>query len=261
MVRVKKFQIESESLIAQLEKVDDKVEIARSYMERISPRYLVELWNQLDISAIYHGCALEGEVISPDELHAALDPKTTADAANMAFFSSIRSHKKAFEISRQIARQNELVYNFDFFNRLNTIFSPFDSDSRGFRKDLPLHRTYFHEISKADLIPEKMNELVETLGDKTEQKTVHPIIWAAKFHHSFMRIFPYTDTSGKVGRMAMNIYLLKNGFLPAVIHSTERQRYYEAIKGSYYELTQLIIDSEIAALDSAIRFLRRAVVR
>ena len=30
----------------------------------------------------------------------------------------------------------------------------------------------------------------------------------------------------------MNLLLLRSGYPPAIIHSTERQRYYEALKGS-----------------------------
>ncbi len=262
-MRVKKFQIESESLIAQYNKIDDKVEHVRALMERISPHYLVEFWNQLDVSSIYHDCALEGEVISPEELNNALDSRTPTDATNLAFFTAIRNHKKSFSVGRNIARQKEIDFTQEFFEKLNMLFSPIDTDIelRGYRKDIPLHRTYFHEISKANVITEKMDSLISWMADISERKTMHPISWAAKAHHKFMRIFPYSDTSGKVGRMSMNIYLIKNGYLPAIIHSTERQRYYESIKGTSDELIQLIIDSEMAALDSALRFLHRAVLK
>ena len=259
-MRVKKFQIESESLTSQLNKVDDKSDNVRALMEKVSPEYLSEFWNQLDISAIYHDCALEGEVIAPDELNAALDPRTATDATNLALFSAIRNHKKSFAVARNMAVVEQIEFNVNFFEKIHQIFSviDIDSDQRGFRKDIPLHRTYFHEISQAAQIPEKMDELILWMSDLSNRQSMHPLSWAARFHYKFMRIFPYSDTTGKVGRMAMNIYLMRNGFLPAIIHSTERQRYYESIRGSYAELTQLIIDSEMAALDSATRFLRRA---
>ena len=45
-------------------------------------------------------------------------------------------------------------------------------------------------------------------------------------------MFPFPTDSGKVARLLMNLLLLRSGYPPAIIHSTERQRYYEALKGS-----------------------------
>jgi hypothetical protein len=33
---------------------------------------------------------------------------------------------------------------------------------------------------------------------------------------------------------------LRNGYPPAIVHSTERQRYYEALKGSSATMTQIV---------------------
>ena len=41
----------------------------------------------------------------------------------------------------------------------------------------------------------------------------------------------------------MNLLLLRNGFPPAIVHSTERQRYYEALKGASAVMTQIVHES------------------
>jgi len=258
-LRIRRFQIESESLTAQLDRVDDRVEEVRHLMRRIPGDVLAEFWNQLDISTIYHDCALEGEVISPEELNSALDPRIVTDATNLALYTAIRNHKKSFRICRRRARQKKIVFNDEFFKSLHLLFSSAETEPSGdgFRRDIPLHRTYFHEINQARQIRENMTEMLAWLNEEAFTTSSHPLSFAARFHHRFMHIFPYPETSGKVGRAAMNVYLMRNGFLPAVIHSTERQRYYEAIRNSTNELCSLLIDSEAAALDSAARFLRR----
>jgi Fic family protein len=259
---MRRFHIENETLIAQFDKVDDRAEEVRSLMECVSNEELFELWNQLDISAIYHDCALEGEVISPDELNSALDPRAVTDATNLGLYAAIKKHKKAFEMCREHARMPVLEISMSLLKTFNLIFSPLDVDhSRdGFRTEIPLHRTYFHEINQAEEIRSNMNDFIVWANEELE-KNSHPFSYAARMHHRFMHIFPYPETSGKVGRAVMNIFLMRNGFLPAVVHATERQRYYEAIRNSHQDLAALLVDSEMASLESAIRYLRRVIVR
>jgi len=58
-----------------------------------------------------------------------------------------------------------------------------------------------------------------------------------------VRVFPFTHDSGKVARLFMNMLLLRGGYPPAIVHSTERQRYYEALRGSSTTMTAIVIES------------------
>jgi hypothetical protein len=51
----------------------------------------------------------------------------------------------------------------------------------------------------------------------------------------------------------MNLVLLRAGYPPAIIHSTERQRYYEALKGPSLTLHNLMVDSLENSIESAIK--------
>lgn len=41
----------------------------------------------------------------------------------------------------------------------------------------------------------------------------------------------------------MNVLLMRSGYPPAIIHSTERQRYYEALKGSLPTIITMVRDA------------------
>jgi Fic family protein len=71
-----------------------------------------------------------------------------------------------------------------------------------------------------------------------------------------MRVFPFAETTGKVGRTTMNMALIRQGYLPAIIHATERQRYYESIRQSQDDLITLVAESAISSLDAAEKYLR-----
>jgi len=257
---MRNLQIENEALVFALDNLDDKGERVRELMEKISAANLSLFWSQLDISAIYHDRAIEGEVVSPDELSAAFDPRMISDASRIALFTALRNHRQAFIKVRELSRVPDLTFTLQTFQMFHVLFSTREGDEdSGFRRDIPLHRTYFHEISQAAYIDNSMAELISWMNDPADRQELHPVLWAARFHHRFMRIFPFLNTSGKVGRAIMNVYLLRNGYLPAVVHATDRQRYYETIRSSAPDLVQLIVDSETASFDSAIRFLRRIV--
>ena len=48
----------------------------------------------------------------------------------------------------------------------------------------------------------------------------------------------------------MNLLLLRAGHPPAIVHSTERQRYYEALRGALPTLIQMVTESILNGLVS-----------
>lgn len=253
-------QLESEPTTNTLARVDTRADRVRRLMEACTAVEIAELWAQLDLSGIYHDCALEGQVISPEELTAAFDDTAVKDATTLPVYSTLRNHKLAFDLIRELAGRKRLEFTLDLFKQFHALFAsnPDEARTGRYRKDIPLHRSYFHEINEPQKIGQNMRRLITWINNPEEEATLHPLNWAAKFHYHFMRIFPFTETSGKVGRAVMNLILVRHGYLPAVIHATERQRYYEALRQQQQGFTDLIVDSELAALDAAIRYLVRS---
>ncbi|HXX31593.1 MAG TPA: Fic family protein, partial [Myxococcaceae bacterium] len=130
-----------------------------------------------------------------------------------------------------------------------------ERERAGLRRDMPLHRTYFHDIAQPAKIPALLEKLVEFTGS-TEFREYHPIKQAATFQFQFLEIFPFSEHSGKVGRMASNLVLQRNGYLPCVIHSIDRQRYYEAFRGTASGFRTLLMDAMENSLDNGLKFFR-----
>jgi Fic family protein len=78
---------------------------------------------------------------------------------------------------------------------------------------------------------------------------------AARAHYDLLRIFPFTHDSGKVARLMMNLLLLRSGYPPAIVHSTERQRYYDALKGATATMNQIVqeaIENNLASVEKLV---------
>jgi Fic family protein len=251
---------ETSSIQPRLAALDRRTDEVRRLMEGGSATLLASVWHQLDISAIYHDCALEGQVIGPAELRAALDGFSVADVATLPLFTAFRSHKRALELVRELAAKERTVFSLELFLRFHELFASQPDEGRGLplRREIPLHRSYFHEIDEPQKILANLKRLVIWLNDPAERDEEHPVLFAAGFHSRFMAVFPFAETSGKVGRAMMNLLLLREGYLPAVIHATERQRYYEVLRQPCLGLIDLVIESALASTEAAARYLREA---
>jgi Fic family protein len=173
-------------------------------------------------------------------------------------YEEIKSHKAAIEWVREAARQPQRrrkgAITVETLRQLYAMLTP-EEAAKGhpYRKDNPLHRLYFHEIAPPDKITARMKKLCDWL-DEEETQHMHPVDRAARAHYRFMAIFPWTKNSGKVARLFMNLLLLRDGYPPAVIHSIDRQRYYDVLRAETAGLVPLVFEALDNGIETAIRF-------
>lgn len=71
----------------------------------------------------------------------------------------------------------------------------------------------------------------------------------AELHSDFERIHPFIDGNGRVGRLVLNLMLVRFGYPPAIIYNRDRDRYLNALdradKGDPSALAELIARSVI----------------
>jgi len=212
--------------------------------------------DNLDMSWIYHDSALEGVVYTPQELRTATDPQSAAvsDASMQPVCEEIRRHREALDYVRDLATKRRLPITLDTLKTIYVMLHPEEGDIKTvkYRKDIPQHRLYFHEYAAPDKIAHKVRQIVDWLNDPETKRTRGPVRLAARAHYDLLRVFPFPHDSGKVARLLMNLLLLRAGYPPAIIHSTERQRYYEALKGSSATMVQIVqeaIDNNLASIE------------
>lgn len=225
---------------------------------------------------IYHDSALEGSVLTYHELRAAVDRKVASDSALIPAYQEIKNHSDAIgaieehcreELARKQARARNARITPQLVHDLHVLLTRnLQRKVPGaLRKDMPLHRTYFHEILDPSQIEAGLVAACESV-ENADFRTQHPINQACLFHHEFMRVFPFAENSGKVGRLLMNYFLIRAGYLPAVIHASDRQAYYEALKEGPEGVRLIIVEAMEQAVDAGVRHLRdrlksRSVVR
>lgn len=227
--------------------LEERVQILEKRLLETDPEFQRAYRENLDMSWIYHDSALEGSVYTAQELRGAVDPQgaIAADSSIQPICEEIRRHREALDFIRDYALKKRMPLNIDVVKKIYLILHPEEGDIKTvkYRKDIPQHRLYFHEYAPPDKITYKVRQVIDWVNDPETRRTRSPVRIAARAHYDLLRVFPFTTDSGKVARLFMNLMLLRSGFPPAIVHSTERQRYYEALKGSNATMTQIVQES------------------
>ncbi len=235
--------------------IDDRMDDLADRL-RADPELGADFLARYELSWLYHENALEGVVYTGQELATALQNAPLADATFVGALHEIRNHKIAIDLVREEAQAKKLRVNLTLVKKLyETLGAGIDGRSvADFRKDMPLHRAYFHEIAQPARIPALLQKVLDAC-DSADFRNAHPIQRAARLHHGFMQVFPYTENSGRVARLLANLILLHAGYrLPCIIHATDRQRYYESLRVPEAVLRDLTIEALDNALNQGEKF-------
>jgi Fic family protein len=228
--------------------LDDRAQDLNERMQE-DPDIAQDFMQKYELSWMYHENALEGVVYTVQELVAGLSaPQPVADAMVIGVLQEVRNHKAAIDLVRAEAGARKPKVNLTLVKKIHeTLYRGIQSKGPSeFRKDMPLHRAYFHEIGQPARIPAMLAKVLDAT-DTVDFRKSHPIIQAARLQHGFMQVYPYTDGSGKVSRLLGNLYLIRGGFLPCVIHSIDRQRYYDS-----FRMPETVLRDMIEAIDNSL---------
>ncbi len=229
--------------------IEERTAYLEDRLKSAPPDVQAKYRDDLDISWIAHDSALEGVVYTVAELKAAIggggELGPTADSSMQPAVEEIRRHREALNFTREQATRRRVPVTVDVVKRIYCVLHPEEGDVKSvkYRKDIPQHRLYFHEYAPPDKIAYKLRQVIDWVNDPEARRSRTPVRLAARAHYDLLRIFPFTSDSGKVARLVMNLLLLRAGYPPAIIHSTERQRYYEALKGSSATMLLIVQDA------------------
>ncbi|MDB4979529.1 MAG: putative Fic family protein [Myxococcales bacterium] len=241
---------------AKFFELDAKMEGLRAKQNSFPGNILKTYQDRLDVSWIFHDNALEGVVLSYSELKAAIDQRIISDVTLIPMYEEVRNHKLAVDFVRDAnSGKKPTPIDIELVRKLYALLTPeAAAKAYPFRKENPLHRLYYHEIAPPEKIAYKMKKLDEWMHSE-EFLELHPITRATKAHFRLLNIYPWTKNSGKVARLLMNYILIRHGYLPAVIHSIERQRYYEVLRFENEGLLNLVIESLENSIETTAKFL------
>jgi len=235
--------------------IDDRTEALRTLADE-HPDLWKDFLNRYELSWIYHENALEGIVVTHAELTTALKGRPIA----LDTYPAIRNCKTAVNLARKEAKSVRGPVGMALATRFHdALCSGEGAGTNGrYRKIIPLHRTYFHDIAQPQSIEPRFVKLMNwaTANDPQDEDVVK---FAAHLHHEFMSIFPFAENTGKTGRLLVNYLLMRSGYMPVILHASERQRYYDTLRHAAKDTEAFLHEMMANCIENGRTFIKKAL--
>jgi len=235
----------------QLKELFEKVDALKAEIDKLRPLKPEDeqrIMQKFRLDWNYHSNAIEGNSLTLGETRAFLLEGLTADGKPIKDHLDIRGHDNLIDYLVEYIRRREELTEKDIRGMHQILLhEPYETDAvtpdgRIARKLVRLGeykttpnavRTGTGQIiqyTPPEDVPPKMHELIEWHRKECKSSELHPVAHAAIFQHRFLQIHPFDDGNGRLGRILMNLILMRHGFPPVVIKLLARERYVAALR-------------------------------
>ncbi len=243
--------------------IEEKVQKLKHTLKTKPPEFNHRFTDMCTRAYVFHDSALDGQVITGEDIHVAFTAQLRPMTFKNRIMQEIKNHRRLFHrmcspelnvrSEDRVYQSNTIKYD-DVVKLHHELYDNVGKREQGqFRRIIPLHGTYFHDLAEPSQIKSKLQDLCRQT-EHPEFRAQHPINQAILFHRQFMQIFPFAEGSGKIGRLFMNSFLKQGGYDSVIIHSSERQRYYEALRDGQESLRDFLLDNMESALESQLKY-------
>jgi Fic family protein len=228
----------SDHIVQLLERVDKGLAvIARN---RPLPQVILKkLHKQLVVDWTYNSNAIEGNTLSLYETRLVLEDGLTIGRKSLREHLETINHKEAIAFVEKLAgTANENITERNIREIHALVLKGIDSEYAGRYRDIQVRISGSPHVPPEPLL---VNDLMKNMLQVVDEND-HSVIQAAKAHFELTSIHPFVDGNGRTARLLMNLILMRNGYVPAVILKNDRKQYYRALeKGHAGQLDELII--------------------
>lgn len=196
---------------------------------------LAEALNGHSIAFAYHSGKIENEKITYHDTREIFEHDgVTSYTGDLRTLFEIRNAKEATEFVLT-SFQHRHAFDESFIRELHRLFTQNTYDTRrwqlGERPGEYKRHDYVTGREEIGAAPEDVaDEMNELLSEFTDIENHNALTAAAYFHAKFENIHPFADGNGRVGRLAMNYFLIMHDHPPIIIHEEDREEYYTALE-------------------------------
>ena len=229
-----------------------EVDHQRSHYDCLAGEARRQFMDRLCVSWIYHDHALEGVVLSENELNRALENAPVRNFVESQTQKSLQRQLSLIRFLYESAREGREL-SVEFIREIHVrLCDPNDESAGRYRKRDTSPGVYNLTIVPAASISYYFRKFLDMW--EQELQNLHPIRSAAITHYEFMKVFPFDERTGMVGRMLMNYILISQGYPPAIIHALDRHDYFSALDGYRTDMVPVVVEAVSATIDAARAF-------
>ncbi|MEW5954441.1 MAG: Fic family protein [Bacillota bacterium] len=250
----------------------DALKVKLDSFRPLSPELMETIEEKFKIDWTYNSNAIEGNTLTLQETAFFLQHGLTSKGKTLREYLEIQNHAEAIDWLKEIIKLDRPITE-GFIKELQALLlkgidyiwvGPKDSRAKkkiapGKYKTKPNHvitlEGKIHKYCEPIKVPEEMEGLVDFINTSE----AHPVEVAARAHYRFVAIHPFDDGNGRVGRLLMNLILMKRGYLPVIIKNESREDYYRALMkaddGDIKDFVMLVAKEEENSLQLVVNVL------
>ena len=216
------------------------------------PRDTVRRLNEdLRVFLTYHSNAIEGNSLSLHETQMVIDYGITVHGHPLREFLEATNHAHAYEYVTALIDRKEPITR-DTILTLHQLVMEQILETKGQFRKTPVY------IRGSNMTPPPARDVERLMREwlnwiEGEGLRYETITRAAIAHHGFEAVHPFEDGNGRVGRLLLNLMLMREGYPPALLLHDWRARYIQALNtantGTYGPLLNLTGQAVEAGLD------------
>jgi len=208
------------------------------------PVYVLDrLRDDFAVEWTYNSNSIEGNTLSLAETKMVLEDGITIGGKSLREHFEVVNHQKAIAFLESLIGSADSIEVIDVLSLHRLVLANIMDDFAG------RYRPGMVRIVGANFVPPNARKVPDMIGELLAYVNANPdgydlVTLATLFHHRFVWIHPFNDGNGRTVRLAFNLLLMRAGYPPAVILSTDRKKYIAALnaanKGSYDKLLLLM---------------------
>ena len=214
-----------------MESLYNKIEKNKKTIDKIRPfeaDYLIQLREYYRIGLTWTSNALEGNTLNETETKIILEDGITIGGKPLKDIYEAVGHSAAYDYIFSLI--NKKAFKLNDIKEIHRLFYKHieESEAGKWRNNNIIVTGTDYIFPKPDEIENKM--LACTDWANSSRNKLHPIDFAAILHLKFVTIHPFVDGNGRVGRLLMNLALIQDGYMLALIPPLLRYEYLSSIK-------------------------------
>ncbi len=218
---------------------------------------LARLNEDLKVMLTHHSTAIEGNTLTLNETAMVIEYGMTVGGHSLREYKETENHARAYDYVVSLIngdQQHSLITQETILTLHKLVMiGLLDEERAGEWRVVPVYiRGSNMTPPPARDVPRLMRVWEQWISGKQGQ-SYNTVTRAAIAHHGFEAVHPFPDGNGSVGRLLLNLMLMREGYPPALVLKDWRIRYIHTLQegniGNYSPLVNLVGQAVEASLD------------
>ena len=175
--------------------------------------------------------ALEGNSLTESETKMLLEDGLTVGGKPLRDVFEAVDHAKSYDFMFSLL-ENRRIDQPATLKMHELFYQNIEPEYAGQYRDIPVIITGSrYPVASPNNIPHEMAQLFTWIQNNREK--YHPLEFAALLHKKYVFIHPFKDGNGRVARLLMNLALIQDGYLPAIVPPILRMDYISLLEQAH----------------------------